>query len=115
MLAVLCALMQALNDQAETFDRRGARVPLQRVHAETGEAHDKVVWRRPRVSARQQSQQGVVDCLAAVLCVGVEEVVHQVGYPRYSRKSPVERSVHRLRRSRLDGLLETLPCEDLSP
>src|SRR5215212_4333996 len=82
VLVVLGALVQPFDDPAEAFYRRGARVALQGVHAETGEAHDKVVWRRPPVSARQESQEGVVDCLAAILRVRVEEAVHQVGRPR---------------------------------
>jgi hypothetical protein len=113
MLVVPGALVQPLDDPAEAFGGRGARVPLQGVHAETGEAHDKIVWRRPAVSPRHESQEGVVDRLAAVLCVRVEEAVHQLGCPRYPRESAVEGNVHRLRRRRLDRLVEALPCEDV--
>ena len=64
---MLGALLQPLDDPAEAFGRHGARIPLQGVHAETGEAHDEVVGRRPVVSARQEPQEGVIDRLAAVL------------------------------------------------
>jgi hypothetical protein len=113
MLVVPGALVQPLDDPAEAFGRHGARVPLQGVHAETSEADDKIVWRRPAVSARHESKEGVVDCLAAVLCVRVEEAVHQLGCPRYPREAPVQGSVDRLRRRRPDRLVETLPCEDV--
>jgi hypothetical protein len=55
MLVVPGALVQPLDDPAEAFCRHRARASLQGVDAETGEADDKVVWRRPAVSARHES------------------------------------------------------------
>jgi hypothetical protein len=114
MLVVLSAFVQPLDDPAEAFDRHGARTPLQCVHAEASDSHNKVVRRRPQVRARQEPQEGVVDGLAAVLCIRVEEVIHQPDGPRYPREPAVQGSIHCLRRHGLDGPVKTLPCEHIS-
>jgi hypothetical protein len=49
MLIVVGAFLQPLDDPVEAFNRRGAGAPLQCVHAQTGDAHDKVLGRRPQV------------------------------------------------------------------
>src|SRR6266567_4802569 len=41
MLIALGVFVQPLDDPVEAFDRRGAWVPLQCVHAEAGDSHDK--------------------------------------------------------------------------